>query len=252
MRTGDPCPHAHSVSASEIRDVLTERPKPDQSPAKTPGARTTREEIIAAAERYLKGGSRRRELLETLTERLTGTQVRTTDEKAADEAARAIAKAVAELPDPEPSPVENPPTTSGTIYTDGSAVPNPGAGGWAAVWIDGGKVVQEKAGNDPETTNNRMELKALIAAFNMIPTGAAVEVVTDSQLCVNTATTWAAAWRRAGWRKKKGQIANLDLVKELFALYKAHPECTLRWTRGHAGNRWNEYADRLANAARTL
>lgn len=95
-----------------------------------------------------------------------------------------------------------------------------------------------------------MELRALIAAYSMVPAGAALEVVTDSQLCVNTLTKWAPAWRRAGWRKKKGVIANLDLVKELFALYEAHPECTLRWTRGHAGNRWNEHADLLANAAR--
>ena len=210
-----------------------------------------REQIRAAAERYLAGAISRRHLLETLAEQLKEPKAAAAEEDAANEAAAAIARAVEQLPAPETAPSEDPPgTTRGTIYTDGSAVPNPGAGGWAAVWIDGEHIVREASGREPETTNNRMELQALIAAFSMAPAGAALEVVSDSQLCVNTITKWAPAWRRAGWRKKKGAIANLDLVKQLLALYEAHPECTLRWTRGHAGNRWNEYADRLANAAR--
>ena len=138
----------------------------------------------------------------------------------------------------------------GTVYTDGSAVPNPGDGGWAAVWTRHGGVVEERSGRESGTTNNRMELRALIEALGMLPADATAEIVTDSELAVRTMTEWAPRWRRRGWRRKRGSIANLELVQELLSLYEAHPGCRLRWTRGHAGDRWNEYADRLANAAR--
>ena len=207
-------------------------------------------EIRATANQFLKGAIDRAQLLNDLADQLMGMAADPVD-RAAIDATRAIATALAELPDIGTRPGEDTPTTTGTIYTDGSAVPNPGAGGWAAVWVDGERIVREAEGAEAAATNNRMELRALIAGFEMMPPGAAITVVTDSQLCVNTITKWAAAWRRAGWRRKKGTIANLDLVKKLFALYEAHPECALRWTRGHAGNRWNEHADRLANHARS-
>ncbi len=132
------------------------------------------------------------------------------------------------------------------VFTDGSAAPNPGPGGWGVVWVEDGRIVSEKHGHDPDTTNNRMELRALIEAFAMLPEDAAVNVYTDSRLCVNTITQWAPGWERQGWKKKSGPIMNLELVQELLALYRAHAACELRWLAAHAGHRWNEYADSLA------
>ena len=134
------------------------------------------------------------------------------------------------------------------VFTDGSASPNPGPGGWGVVWVEDGRIVSEKHGHDPDTTNNRMELRALIEAFTMLPGDATISVYTDSRLCVNTITQWAPGWERRGWKKKSGPIMNLELVKELLALYRAHPACELRWIAAHAGHRWNEYADSLATA----
>ena len=82
----------------------------------------------------------------------------------------------------------------------------------------------------------------------MLPEHAAVEIRTDSRLCVNTITQWAPGWERKGWKKKSGPIKNLELVQELLSLYRAHPKCKLVWIAAHAGNRWNEYADSLATA----
>jgi len=134
------------------------------------------------------------------------------------------------------------------VFTDGSASPNPGPGGWGVVWVEDGRIVSEKHGHDPDTTNNRMELRALIEAFTMLPEDAAVTVYTDSRLCVNTITQWAPGWERRGWKKKTGPIMNLELVQQLLALYRAHPACDLLWIAAHAGHRWNEYADSLATA----
>ena len=134
------------------------------------------------------------------------------------------------------------------VFTDGSATPNPGPGGWGVVWVENGGIRAEKHGHDPDTTNNRMELRALVEAFTLLPDDAAVSVFSDSRLCVDTITRWAPGWERRGWKRKSGPIANLDLVQELLALYRARPACELRWIEAHAGHRWNEYADRLAAA----
>ena len=134
------------------------------------------------------------------------------------------------------------------VFTDGSAVPNPGPGGWGVVWVENGRIVSKAHGHEPHTTNNRMELRALIEAFTMLPEDAETEVFSDSRLCVDTITRWAPAWQRAGWKRKAGPIKNVELVQALFALYRAHPACRLRWTAAHSGNRWNEYADSLATA----
>ena len=134
------------------------------------------------------------------------------------------------------------------VFTDGSAVPNPGPGGWGVVWVENGRIVRQAHGHEPNTTNNRMELRALIEAFTMLPADAGIDVLSDSELCVNTITRWAPAWERAGWKRKAGPIKNLELVQELLVLYRAHPACKLRWTAAHSGNRWNEYADSLATA----
>ncbi len=146
------------------------------------------------------------------------------------------------------SKYEESPGAGSGVFTDGSSVPNPGPGGWGVVWVENGRIVRQAHGHEPDTTNNRMELRALIEAFTMLPADTTIDVLTDSELYVNTITRWAPGWEGAGWKRKAGPIRNLDLVKELLALYRAHPGCRLRWTPAHAGNRWNEYADSLATA----
>lgn len=136
------------------------------------------------------------------------------------------------------------------VFTDGAAEPNPGPGGWGAVYVVNDQVVAERYGHEPHTTNNRMELSALIAGVSLVPPGTKAIIYTDSQLCVNTITQWAKGWEKAGWKRKGGPIKNLELVQELYALFKSRPELELRWIAAHSGNRWNEYADSLATAYR--
>jgi ribonuclease HI len=141
------------------------------------------------------------------------------------------------------------PTTG--VFTDGAAEGNPGPGGWGAVYVVDGEVMAEDRGSEPHTTNNRMELTAMIAGLKMLPTDSKVPVYTDSQLVVNTLTQWAAGWESRGWTKKSsGPIKNLELVQEAFALAQERPGVEIRWVKAHAGNRWNEYADALATAYR--
>ena len=134
------------------------------------------------------------------------------------------------------------------VFTDGSCDGNPGPGGWGFVWVDDGEIVAESSGVDPSTTNNRMELTALIAAYETLPEDAELSVYSDSQLCVKTVNEWAAGWERRGWRRKSGPIANLELVQKLYHIANAHPAVTLQWIKAHDGSRWNEYADALASA----
>lgn len=134
------------------------------------------------------------------------------------------------------------------VFTDGSCEGNPGPGGWGVVWVEDDRVLEEKHGFDPATTNNRMELRALIAAFQMLPADAQVTVHSDSELCVKTLNEWAAGWEQRGWRRKSGPIANLELVQELWRLKRSHPNVKVQWIRAHDGSRWNEYADALANS----
>jgi ribonuclease HI len=133
------------------------------------------------------------------------------------------------------------------VFTDGSSVPNPGPGGWGAVYVVGGEVMGEEFGRDPETTNNRMELTALIHGAELVPPGRATTVYTDSRLAVNTITQWAAGWEKQSWKRKSGPVENLDLVKQAFYTFRRRPELDLRWIRAHVGYRWNEYADALAS-----
>ena len=133
------------------------------------------------------------------------------------------------------------------VFTDGSCEGNPGPGGWGFVWVENDEIVQEKYGRDGDTTNNRMELTALIEALRVLPEDAETAVYSDSQLCVKTVNEWAAGWERRGWRRKSGPIANLELVKQFYALARAHPGVRIEWIRAHDGSRWNEYADALAS-----
>jgi ribonuclease HI len=136
------------------------------------------------------------------------------------------------------------------VFTDGGSHPNPGPGGWGMVWVEDGEIREQAHGHHPDTTNNRMELTALIAAFEALPESAEVTVYSDSRLCVDTITKWAPGWERNGWKRKGNPLANLDLVKRLLALSRSHPRCRLEWIAAHNGYRWNEYADSLASAWR--
>jgi len=136
------------------------------------------------------------------------------------------------------------------VFTDGAAEPNPGPGGWGVVFVRDNQVVDERWGHEPHTTNNRMELKALIEGCALIAPGTSAVLYTDSLLCVNTISKWAKGWEARGWKRKGGEIKNLELVQELYEVIAERPELELRWIAAHAGNRWNEYADSLATAYR--
>jgi len=134
------------------------------------------------------------------------------------------------------------------VFTDGSASPNPGPGGWGAVYVVEGVIIAQQYGSDPATTNNRMELTALLHGVDLVPVGTPAVLHTDSKLCVDTLTTWAAGWERRGWTRKTGPIANLDLVRPLYEALTARPELQVAWVKAHIGQLWNEYADALATA----
>ncbi len=136
------------------------------------------------------------------------------------------------------------------VFTDGAANPNPGPGGWGAVYVVDDVIRAERFGSETQTTNNRMELAALMAGIELVPKGTQVTLYTDSQLCVNTFTQWAQGWERRGWKKKQGEIKNLELVKSVYYRLLERPEIELRWIAAHNGFRWNEYADALATAYR--
>jgi len=132
------------------------------------------------------------------------------------------------------------------VFTDGSCEGNPGPGGWGAVWVEEDRIIEELGGSDPDTTNNRMELAAMIAGLRMLPPGSRATLYSDSNICVQTVNQWAAGWERRGWRRKSGPIANLELVKELWAIAQQRSGVTVQWIKAHDGSRWNEYADAIA------
>jgi ribonuclease HI len=131
------------------------------------------------------------------------------------------------------------------FWTDGSAEPNPGLGGYAV--IEDGKPVA--LGREEESTNIRMEAFALIAALKLAGEEEC-EIRTDSEFWVNVMIKWAPGWEASGWRKKsRGGIANLELVQEMYSLYNKS-KAKLVWVRGHVGEDMNELADEWAGRAR--
>lgn len=145
----------------------------------------------------------------------------------------------------EPVPSGYDPQTG--VFTDGGCVPNPGPGGWGAVYVVDGVIVGEAHGHEPDTTNNRMELTALIEGARLVPEGTAMPVFSDSNLAVRTINEWAAGWESRGWKRKTGPVENVDLVRAAFTAYRKRPELDLKWIKAHVGFTWNEYADQLAN-----
>jgi ribonuclease HI len=139
-----------------------------------------------------------------------------------------------------------------TVYTDGGCDPNPGPGGWGAI-VRGDGREWLLSGNDPQTTNNRMELLAAAAALALLEGllgRCRVELYTDSQYLRRGITEWIDDWIHRGWRTRGNQpVQNQDLWRTLHRLTQAH-QVAWHWLRGHAGHPLNERADRLATEAR--
>ena len=134
------------------------------------------------------------------------------------------------------------------VFTDGSCSGNPGPGGWGAVYVQRGEVLAQEWGSDPATTNNRMEFTAMIHGLQFLGPAEEVDVYTDSALVVNTLTQWAKGWERNGWKRRDGEVKNLELVREAYELARERPLARITWIRAHDGSRWNEYADSLSTA----
>ena len=134
------------------------------------------------------------------------------------------------------------------LWTDGSASPNPGPGGYAVLEIVDGEATPVALGRELNTTNIRMEGLAMIAGIKYAG-DEGCEIHSDSEFWINVLTKWAPAWQANGWKKKSGPIKNLELVQELYELYTSH-EVKLVWVRGHVGTEFNELADEWANRAR--
>jgi ribonuclease HI len=132
-----------------------------------------------------------------------------------------------------------------TYFTDGSASPNPGPGGFAVILNEQPVVLGSEKG---ETTNIRMEGKAIIAAIKHAQGNECI-IYTDSQFWVNVITVWSLTWEKNGWKKKGGEIKNLDIVQEVCPLYR-NSKAKLVWVRGHADDAGNILADEWANKAR--
>lgn len=135
-----------------------------------------------------------------------------------------------------------------TIYTDGACSGNPGAGGWGTILDYQGKR-KELCGGEAHTTNNRMELTAVIQGLKALKESCEVTVITDSQYVANGINLgWAASWQQNNWRKKdKKPALNPELWEELLSLCQKH-KVTIEWIKGHAGHEENERCDAMAVA----
>jgi ribonuclease HI len=134
------------------------------------------------------------------------------------------------------------------IYTDGACRGNPGPGGWAAT-LSLGEHFRELSGAEPATTNNRMELTAVIEALSALKRESRVRVFTDSEYVRRGITEWLKAWKARDWRTAdKKPVKNRDLWERLDAVAARH-DVEWRWVKGHSGVPGNERVDALANAA---
>jgi len=132
------------------------------------------------------------------------------------------------------------------VYADGACRGNPGPGGWG-VLLKAKGVEKELFGGEPHTTNNRMELTAVIRAIEALKRPCTIRVYTDSQYVQKGISEWISAWKRRGWRTAdKKPVKNVDLWQRLDALASTH-DIEWHWVRGHAGHDGNERADALAN-----
>ena len=132
------------------------------------------------------------------------------------------------------------------VFTDGACKGNPGAGGWGALLIYGERT-RELCGGEAHTTNNRMELTAVIRALEALNRKCHIRVHTDSKYVQQGITEWIHAWKKRGWKTvDKKPVKNEDLWRQLDDLAREH-DIEWRWVKGHAGHAGNERADELAN-----
>lgn len=150
---------------------------------------------------------------------------------------------------PSPAPVEIP-ADAIEIFTDGSCDPNPGPGGWGFAVYRGAEEIHEASGGEAPTTNNRMELSAIIQALRWLDPRQPAVLWTDSQYCQRGCIEWRHGWKRKSWtRGPKNALANADLWQTLDGLLDTRL-VDVRWTRGHVGTVGNERADELAEIGR--
>jgi ribonuclease HI len=136
-----------------------------------------------------------------------------------------------------------------TIYADGACNPNPGPGGWAAVLLFPDQAPQELVGSEPNTTSNRMELRAALEALLSLPGPHRVHLYTDSQYLHQGITDWLPLWEQRNWQTtEKTDVKNQDLWQPLAAQLERH-HITWHWVKGHVGDQWNERANHLAQSA---
>ena len=135
-----------------------------------------------------------------------------------------------------------------TIYTDGACSGNPGPGGWGAILMYG-RHKRELSGGEAQTTNNRMELTAVIRALEQLKEPCAVDLYSDSKYIIDALTLgWARSWQAKGWRKPdKKPALNPDLWQRLLELCDTH-QVTCHWVKGHAENEFNNRCDQMAVA----
>ena len=135
------------------------------------------------------------------------------------------------------------------IYTDGACSGNPGPGGWAAILTAGTKY-KEISGGEKSTTNNRMELMAVIEALSALKKVCDVTLYTDSQYIEKAINEhWLRGWKAKGWKRKGGELKNVELWQELDRLLSVH-NVTFKWVKGHANNEYNNRCDEMAVAQR--
>ena len=138
------------------------------------------------------------------------------------------------------------------LYTDGACSGNPGPGGWAFVLYHApsGKRL-ERSGGEPQTTNNRMELLAVVEGLSALKRPTTIRLVSDSTYVLNGLSKWMSSWKANGWRRKEkgrwAEVKNLDLWQKLDELVSLH-EVEVDWIKGHAGHKENERCDELAVA----
>ena len=134
------------------------------------------------------------------------------------------------------------------VFTDGACKGNPGPGGWGAI-LRMGHHEKELSGGEAETTNNRMEMTAVIRALNALTEPCAVTIHTDSRYVIDGMTKWIEGWKRKGWvNASKQPVRNQDLWHDLIAAALPH-QIDWQWVKGHDGHPENERADRLASNA---
>lgn len=132
------------------------------------------------------------------------------------------------------------------IFTDGACKGNPGPGGWGAI-LRMGQHEKEISGSDPDTTNNRMEMTAVIRALNTLIEPCEVELYSDSKYVLDGITKWVHGWKKSGWiNASKKPVRNADLWHELIDASERHT-MHWHWVRGHDGHPENERADKLAS-----